>query len=68
MSAALLVLLLLPVARFVLEAVVVCVALATKDSSRRDAAVTILPVIRSTRRGAAAALTKDEAAPATPSE
>jgi hypothetical protein len=60
-SAALLFLLLLPVARFVLVVVVVLVALVTKDDSRRDAAVSILPMVRSARACAAVAqqVTKD---------
>ena len=55
MSAVLLLLALLPVARFVLVLVVVLVALVTKDDSRRDAAVSILPMVRSVRACAAAA-------------
>jgi hypothetical protein len=48
-SAAFLILLLLPVARFVLEAVVVLVVLATGDKSRREAALAVLPMVRSAR-------------------
>ena len=55
MSVVLLMLALLPVARFVLVVVVVLIALVTKNDARRNTAVLILPMVRSTRACAAVA-------------